>query len=386
VVEVFAGVGSVARGFSEAGAFNAAYLCDTDPVCRSTYIANGGDESAYELADVRTLDPSRVRERLGATATAGLLGCPPCQGWSAAGRRLLGDDRNRLMGDFFKLVAGLRPKFVVMENVPIVASRAELAAALLEQGREYSWWFGVLNAAAYGVPQSRQRTVVIGYHRDLGVTPTAPRPTHGGSRAVWDYGRRAAVTPSVDSIDSLLGGAPKLAAGRGQHSMRLLYDDDLSALHDLVTVGDAIDDLDGGPPSDYALARGASSTSITGHEPWGHRSATIDAMADVVEGGQRANPSGYYSQAYARLHRRGLARTITTNFHNPGSGRFWHYRCDRTITIREAARLQGFSDDFVFTGTRPEQERQIGNAFPVVWAEALARHVLSEIGSALTHH
>ena len=73
-------------------------------------------------------------------------------------------------------------------------------------------------------------------------------------------------------------------------------------------------------------------------------------------------------QAYTRLHRRGLARTITTNFHNPGSGRFLHYQQHRTLTVREAARLQGFGDDFVFIGRPGRQERLVGNAFPPLWA------------------
>jgi DNA (cytosine-5)-methyltransferase 1 len=82
-----------------------------------------------------------------------------------------------------------------------------------------------------------------------------------------------------------------------------------------------------------------------------------------------------FSQAYARLHRNGIAYTITTFVHNAGSGRFWHYRDQRTITVREAARLQSFDDNFVFVGTRSDQERHAGNAVPPLLAEALADHI-----------
>jgi DNA (cytosine-5)-methyltransferase 1 len=110
-------------------------------------------------------------------------------------------------------------------------------------------------------------------------------------------------------------------------------------------------------------------------------------MAAIDEGG-RPSPEAtggkrYYSQAYARLHRRGLARTITTNFHNPGCGRFLHYSQPRALTVREAARLQGIADGFRFIGHPTWQERLVGNAFPPLWTELIARHVADELGESL---
>jgi DNA (cytosine-5)-methyltransferase 1 len=265
----------------------------------------------------------------------------------------------------------------------VVASRPELKTALRTKGAAYEWWVGVLNAAAYGLPQSRQRTVVVGYHRDLQVTPTPTPPSHAGVAPVWDYGSGELVVPSTDTLDQLLAGAPRLDAGSGRHRMSDLYTTDLDSLPDLVTVGTAIGDLDGAQVSSYARALGAGSSAPRDHEPWGHRPETVERLAGVPEGGRPEVSRSYFSQAYGRLHRKGLARTVTTNFHNPGSGRFWHYCRNRTVTIREAARLQGFRDDFILAGTRPEQERQIGNAFPRIWAEAIAAHIWSEVGSLL---
>jgi len=82
----------------------------------------------------------------------------------------------------------------------------------------------------------------------------------------------------------------------------------------------------------------------------------------------------YLSQAYGRLHRHGIAQTITANFANPGSGRFIHYRDHRSITVREAARFQSFDDSFVFSGNLQEQVRQVGNAVPPLLARAVAEH------------
>ena len=88
----------------------------------------------------------------------------------------------------------------------------------------------------------------------------------------------------------------------------------------------------------------------------------------------------YFSQAYARLHRKQPSHTITTSFLNPGSGRFIHYRDKRSITVREAARLQSFDDSFVFYGTFASQERHVGNAVPPLMSLAWANHIANILG------
>src|SRR5215471_1874821 len=87
VAEVFAGVGSVARGFARAGGFQVAYLNDIDPVARATYQANDPPDAVYELRDIQKVTGRIIQEAAAGRPVAGLLGCPPCQGWSAAGRR-----------------------------------------------------------------------------------------------------------------------------------------------------------------------------------------------------------------------------------------------------------------------------------------------------------
>ena len=391
VAEVFAGVGSVARGFARAGGFQVAYLNDIDPVARATYLANDSPEAVYELRDVRTVTGRRIRDAADGRPVAGLLGCPPCQGWSAAGQRDAADQRNRLLKDFFRLVNSVYPVFFVMENVPSVADRAELAMALGTLRGRYRVWHGVLNAAAYGLPQSRQRVLVIGYRHDTGVAPTCPPPTHGGHRKIWDYRTEAFVEPSLATMDALLGAAPRLGAPRSaQYSMRDYYPDTVGSLAGFVTVGEAIGDLaedSRGPRSGYARALGAGRHLVANHEPWDHGRDLVERLRQVKEGRrppvEATNGRRYYSQAYTRLHRRGLARTITTNFHNPGSGRFLHYQQHRTLTVREAARLQGFGDDFVFIGRPGRQERLVGNAFPPLWAESIAAHITAELHAVL---
>src|SRR5882724_9442247 len=130
IAEVFAGVGSFAHGFEQAAGFEVAYLNDIDEYAKRTYRANYGDAVCYELGDVRSVTGRKIKEAAKGRPIAGLLGCPPCQGWSAAGRRVSEDPRNMLLGEFFRLVREVKPLFFVMENVPGVADRAEFAAAL----------------------------------------------------------------------------------------------------------------------------------------------------------------------------------------------------------------------------------------------------------------
>lgn len=391
VAEVFAGLGSVAEGFRQGGGFEIAYLNDIDPAARDTYRENHGVEVRYDLRDAREVTPGIIKDGADGRPIAGLLGCPPCQGWSTAGQRRENDDRNQLLGDFFGLVGKLKPLFFVMENVPAVSDRAELRQALKHLSPQYRSWSGVLNAASYGLPQSRQRTLVIAYRRDTEVVPAPPPPTHAGPRRLWDYRTESLLKPSLDNLDALLGAAPRIGAAQSPgYSMTHHYPGNLDKLRNFITVGEAIRDLDPAEErraSDYARSLGGGWFPPLNHKPWGHSQAFMERLSAVAEGCRppiaASNGRRYYSQAYARLHRRGLARTITTNFHNPGCGRFLHYTQSRSLTVREAARLQGFYDNFRFIHHPSWQERLIGNAFPPRWAEVIAQHVASQLDEVL---
>jgi len=99
----------------------------------------------------------------------------------------------------------------------------------------------------------------------------------------------------------------------------------------------------------------------------------VSRTNSFISHGERFSDN-YFSQAYARLHPQGIAFTITAHFRNPGSGRFTHYRDARSLTMREAARLQSFDDAYIFHGFETDQERHIGNAVPPLLAERLAKY------------
>lgn len=390
IVELFAGLGNVARAFEATGSFETMLLTDVDDKARATVLENEPDAS-YRLGDVGGLRLHHLREAAEGREIAGILGCPPCQGFSAAGRRDAHDERNGLLADYFRLVLQAEPAFFVAENVPAVYQSELLARILRIVDRRYAVWRGVVNAALFGVPQTRQRAILIGYRRDLGVIPGPPSTTHLGRRRVFNYKTASKTKPSPTTLAALLGDYPKPwpSAPLSFEAVPPSWKESQA----LVTVGDAIGDLprpgDPGPPgraSSYGRClRASGQGEVANHEAWHHDAELIERVASIPEGGAApppANGKRYYSGAYARLHRAGLARTITTNFHNAGSGRFLHPTQHRTLTVREAARLQGIADRFVFIGDRSVQERLVGNSFPPPMAAAIARRVIEDLTAA----
>lgn len=405
IVDLFAGIGCVAHGFVRTGRFESIALVDVDPDAARTCRAALGDVDYLER-DIARLARSELLESADGRTIAGVVGCPPCQGFSAAGLRQVDDPRNQLLGAYFTIIEQIKPAFFVMENVPSVVYRRELAEMLGTKAADYATAAGVVNAACYGLPQTRQRALIIGYRRDLEIVPTLPPATHWGTREIFLYGAQRLSVPTLDLLSDVLGDSPHIGVARKQRrDMRPLIPPEPAALPDFVVVEDALDGL---PPvsrggrgsnnpgdesaveqlSSYAhslataLSAGSNS-ELRNHAAWSHRPHMVARLAEVSEGGRPAGRRRYHSQAYTRLHRRGLARTITTNFHNAGCGRFTHPVEPRTLTVREAARLQGIPDGVELMGTRSVQERLVGNAFPPPLAEAIARHIALELDAHL---
>ncbi len=380
IAEMFAGIGGVTGGFLDAGGYESVFLNDSDHVARDAFVLNFPTLAGrYHVGRVEQLTGPDVLE-LADDQIDGLLGCPPCEGLSPVGRRDEDDERNKLLWQIHRLVLSIQPKFFVLENVPSLLQTALYRDFVQSLTRRYLLHGEVLNAAEYGIPQLRRRAVVLGLRKDIGVKPTLPPPTHGGRGVVYDYYSLGYVFPRT---------------ARGRNALDLRPGMRLPK-RPLVTLRAALGDLPASlEPDEEATAydrpahtayqrrlrRGAG--SLTHHRAWNHRDDIVEFLRLVSPGecpaghGGRGRNTSYFSQAYARLHANGLARTITKNFHNPGSGRFTHYAAPRTLTIREALRIQGFPDTFRFTDATSASaaERLVGNAFPRPLARALARHV-----------
>lgn len=387
VAELFAGIGGVTSGFLDAGAFDAVFLHDSSPDARATFVRNFPRlADRYHEGRVERLTAPQLLDLAGGSVD-GLLGCPPCQGFSAAGPRDEDDERNDLLQHFARLVKGTNPKFFVLENVPSLLRSNLYKEFDKDLARKYHLQTEVINVAEYGVPQLRRRAVVVGFHRDLQMEPSLPKPTHGGRGMVFDYYTGTHVWPRTSKGRRLLKLRPHVELGPTK----------------LVTLQEALGDL----PADLAPGEEASvypkppvteyqklmrngTQDLTNHRTWNHGADMIGFMRRVSPGncptkyGRRSRNTTYYSQAYARLHRNGLARTITTNFHNPGSGRYTHYAAPRTLTLREALRVQGLPDCFDFDLdelSTTDAERLVGNAFPRMFASAIARHIRQLLAS-----
>jgi len=288
-------------------------------------------------------------------------------------RRMLDDPRNALYARFLEFIRALQPRFVLIENVPNLLDYdggryLDETERFFEQAG-YRATADVLSANEYGLPQLRKRAFIAAMRKDVfqgelrfpvGRFPKlqTAREVNAAIRGEED----AFFSPPFISVEDAIGDLPALEAGQEAIAYTLE------------------------PFTDYQSARRRNARLLANHFARAHDAEFIEKkLKKIPEGGSNQDLDGrrrfdrgrkikYLSQAYGRLHRHGIAQTITAHFSNPGSGRFIHYRDDRSITVREAARLQGFDDTFVFTGKFEEQQKQVGNAVPPLLARALAEH------------
>jgi DNA (cytosine-5)-methyltransferase 1 len=311
VIELFAGCGGMALGFRRAGF--------------RTQLCNEWDAAAAETIR-RNITPRVAQcaiQEIDAFSRADVIaGGPPCQGFSNLGERVPDDPRNQLWRSYVRAVVQSQPRVFVLENVPPLLNSeefAQLERTLTAQG--YRIAAEVLNAADFGVPQARKRAIVIGSR--VG-EPSLPAPT----------------TPN----------RPR-------------------------TVRDAIGDLPAEPTGqDWHVGRNPTELSRARYRcipPGGNR---WDLPPELMPECWKRKVKGG-TDLFGRLWWDRPSVTIRTEFFKPEKGRYLHPQADRPITHREAARLQGFPDDFEFAGTKIEVARQIGNAVPPMLAEAIARHV-----------
>jgi DNA (cytosine-5)-methyltransferase 1 len=323
VIDLFAGAGGFSLGFRQAG-FRVALAVELDQNAGRTYHVNQPDTPVL-TCDVRDLDVQLARELVGAFGLDALIAGPPCQGFSAAGRRFAGDPRNMLLHEILRMAVGLRPRFVVVENVRgmIGAQGAGYFRWLVEGlgglGYVVAWY--LLRACDFGVPQRRERVFVIG--RLGGPPPPVPRPTHCAfHRPSCECG-----LPPTPTVIDAIGNLPTV--GPGENAEHLL-----------------------------------PNASTMRHSP-----RVIAKLAGI--------PPGAGPRSYRRL-RPDMAMTVVAGHRALPV----HPFLERTISVREAARLQGFPDRYVFEGPRSEQPLQVANAVPPPVARAigtaLAATVLEE--------
>lgn len=373
-IDLFAGAGGLSLGFEQAG-FDIAAAVDVDPVHCAVHHFNFPDttvipRSVDKLSAVEIRDAASIGDR----AVDCVFGGAPCQGFSMIGHRALDDPRNGLVRHFVRLVAELRPRTFVFENVKgLTVGRhrsflEELVAEFEGAGYTVRLPWNVLNAANYGTPQSRQRLIVMGARGGVPV-PGYPEPTTG----IAGHQRDLVGLPDCPTCGDALGDLPD-ADGFPE----LLLDDEAAT--------GAY-----GKPSAYANEMQCLSNSAWhfGYvRNWDRTVLTSSARTRHTEISQRRfaeTQSGTVEpiSRFFKLHEDGVSNTLRAGTDGARgaftSPRPIHYRYNRCITVREMARLHGFPDWFRLHGTKWHGARQIGNAVP----PPLARAIAAEIAKAL---
>lgn len=347
IAELYAGTARSCEPFRGWKQCSISLLVDNNTLAERTYLHNF-PKAPYLLADLTRINSDQLLSLAGGRVDI-ILGCPPCQGFSDAGTKDPRDPRNSHMENFGRLAEKLKPLAVGMENVPLAAGTSQFRKFVRRMERAgYAWTAGILNGALHGSSQSRQRLVYIAIRGDVQAVPSIPPPTHGGSRKYFSYHFGAMTSINSDYL-SMLGLTPATRRIR----KTLPYQEDGLGYRDIPYVEEVLEGL---PPI------GTPEAERLSHRQWNHTQLQLRRMGKVPEGGRWRGGHDYYSQCYGRLHRRGLARTITTFFSNPGSGRFWHPTENRALTLREAARIQGFPDSFMFLPPFSCSAKLVGNA------------------------
>ena len=333
VVDIFCGVGGLSHGFALEG-FDVRAGIDVDASCRHAYERN--NKARFLDWDVESATGGDVARLFVDGAPRVLVGCAPCQPFSTYNRSRTGT-RWRLLQTFERLVGEVLPDVVSMENVPRLTTfqGGRLFAdfvGMLEES-EYRVWWDVVDCAAYGVPQTRRRLVLLA-SRIGPIELTAPaRAPQGGA-----------------TVRQTIAHLPPIPAG-GQHA-----DDPLHRASRLSATN---------------LARIRAARPGTTWKDW---------APSLVAACHRRHSGRFYGSVYGRMCWDEPAPTITTQCNGFGNGRFGHPEQDRAISLREAALLQTFPPDYEFFA--PGQPwslsavaRWIGNAVPVTLAQAVARSV-----------
>lgn len=369
-IDLFSGCGGLTLGFKMAGV-RSILATDIDEVAGKTFKRNFPGVP-FETIDICEIKKEDVDKIIGDTIPDIIIGGPPCQGFSLANKRrntIKEDPRNKLFYQFVKFIDWYSPKAFVMENVKGLLSMhgGEVIRTIIEEfqnaGAGYKVNCKVLRASDFGVPQMRERVIIIGLRNDLDSFPCFP------------VGESEEIT-----VDMALSDLPVLAAGEGEETQ----------------------DYPCAPQNDYQRMMREGSLAVHNHIAMRHTPRLVErfkaiqagqSLVDVwdthgaVKRGAPTEKSNIkFSQNNQRVFGDRPAPTIAASFQS----NFIHPHADRNFTAREGARLQSFPDTFIFEGMRTKmswekglsQYQQIGNAVPPLLAYHIAKSLVEQLNAA----
>jgi len=355
LIDLFSGAGGMTLGFTSAfgHSFKPVFANDFDKACVDSYNANFGQHCV--LGDINDL---LSNPRINIPKCDVVIGGPPCQGFSLLNKNREDDYRKQLWRPFLDIVEKSEAVIFVMENVPQLLGSFEHGEIIgVSEALGFKLWGAVLNAADYGVPQTRKRAVIVGCKFMDPKVIFPPRKTH------YDPKKALNTTKYLEGIEGEY--LPEAVEWR--------------------TVRDAISDLvppkgkevkqDVPPPMNLHFGRTPTKESLARY-----RAIPKEGMNrfDLQRNALNLTPRCWIKKKsggtdlFGRLWWDRPAFTIRTEFFKPEKGRYLHPVQHRPLTHREAARLQSFPDDFLFRGSKIEIARQIGNAVPPLLAARIA--------------
>ena len=360
-IDLFAGAGGMSLGFEQAG-FDIAAAIEIDPVHCAIHEYNFPYSKAI-CASVTDLTGDGIRQQagIGEREVDVVFGGAPCQGFSLIGKRVLDDPRNKLALHYVRLVAELKPKYCVFENVKGLTLGQhrkfldEMIEALDKAGYDVVMPYQVLNAADYGVPQSRHRLFLMGTRRGF-IEPVYPERS-GGRVTVWDA---IGDLPDANQFEQL----------RSTDEVRVKWETSSTYAKRLRGIEQ--------DPGDFSYPRShdlelLSSSLRTEHTELSQTrfSETIPGKTEPVSRFRKLDPEGLCNTLRAGTD---SARGAFT------SPRPIHPMLPRVITVREAARLHSYPDWFRFHSTKWHGFRQIGNSVPPLLGRAVAGSIMNALG------
>jgi len=353
-MSLFSGGGGLDLGFQKNG-FDIVYANDNDKQAVSTYKKNLGTEIVHE--DINNINSKELPD------VELVVGGPPCQSFSLAGKRDTTDEKGQLVWKYMDIINEIRPKFFVFENViGLKSAKTERGTKVLEElltafdEMGYNVTVETLNSADYGIPQRRKRVFLVG--NNIGEVFTFPKPTHNenGTNGLKRW-------VSVEEAIGDLGDATE----------------------------DGNSDYLSTPQSDFQKSvQKTNSTEVENHFYPQMSSMDKQIIHHVQPGGnymdipdsvpskriQKLKKTGGRTTSYGRLLPEKPSYTINTYFNRPNVGCNIHYSKNRLITVREALRLQSFPDSYVINSSTKRGYHTIaGNAVPPLLADKIAKEI-----------
>jgi len=338
IIDLFSGCGGLSLGFEMAG-FNPIVAIDNWKDAVDTYHLNNPRCNAI-CGDLTQIEPETIKTDYNIGHVTAIIGGPPCQGFSIAGKRIVDDVRNTLYKRFVSFVKCFSPDAFLMENVPNILSIGEgiVREQILKDFKDlgYQVTYKVLTASDYGVPQNRRRAVFVGLKDKEFVFPDAT------------VSHKVTASEAISDLpDYSVNNGDKYPIESGSSYQELMRKD---------------------------------SNTLNNHQVTQHNEKTIQIISMVPDGGNYKDlPESLQGTrkvhiAWTRLNSAKPSFTIDT-----GHRHHFHYSYNRIPTVRESARIQSFPDDFFFSHSRTSQYKQVGNAVPPLMAKAIAEELKKQL-------